>query len=101
MSHLSICDSLNHIEFGVIKSGIQKSIRRCDEKASIAYAIEGDLFYLAEKEGRAKPNRTNLMNRLRICLVEDMFDWQTILITEPWFTQWEHQRQNESSRKYC
>jgi hypothetical protein len=100
LSHMTMRISLNKLQFDIIKSGLQKSIRRCMTSEALSYGIEGDLFSLVENQGKSKGNRTNLMNRLRIILIEDLFDWRVILQVEPWFTAWEKERKNISSRKY-
>jgi len=100
ISHMTMRVSLNQIQFDIIKSGIQKSIRRCLVSEALSYGIEGDLFSLIEATGKAKGNRTNLLNRLRIILIEDLFDWSTIVKVEPWFTKWEETRKTPASRKY-
>lgn len=100
LSHMTMRVSFNKLQFDIVKSGLQKSIRRCMLPQALSYGIEGDLFSLAESLGHARGNRTNMMNRLRIILVEDLFDWRTILQVEPWFTAWEKERKNISSRKY-
>ena len=41
-----------------------------------------------------------LINRLRVILVEDLFDWQTVIQMAPWLSQWDSQRQQPTSRKY-
>jgi hypothetical protein len=56
------------------------------------------LFSLIETKGKSKGNRTNLVNRLRIILIEDLFSWCSILSTYPLFVTWENERKNETSR---
>ena len=100
ISHISKRISLNRLMFDVVKSGLQKAIRRGDEKAlSMAYAIEGDLYSLVVTSG-TKGNRTNLANRLRIILVEDLFNARSIPVMEDLFTKWEHTRETLISRNY-
>ena len=92
--------TFNGLNFDIAKSGLQKAIRRGSSSA-IAYAIEMDLCSRAEGSSKfAKANRTNLMNRLRICLSEDMFNWSLMIAVEPWFSAWERERSKPSSRKY-
>lgn len=100
ISHMNKRISLNKLHLDVILSGLQKSIRRCALNEAWSYGIEGDLFSLLGMHGPAKGNRTNLVNRLRIILVEDLFNWRSILAVEPWFDQWERERTSHSSRKY-
>ena len=100
LDHMNMRVSYHRLQFDVIKSGLQKAIRRGLTSEALSYAIEGDLFSLVEKEGRAKGNRTNLVNRLRIILVEDLFDWNVIQHVAPWFAEWERVRSTDQSRKY-
>jgi hypothetical protein len=99
ISHMNKKISYNRMKSDVIKSGLQKTIRRCLSNEALSYAIEGDLYSLL-KTSSGTGNRTNLVNRLRIILVEDLFDWQTVLLVEPWFSAWERERNSETSRKY-
>jgi hypothetical protein len=100
ISHMNMRYSLNKLSFDVVKSGLQKSIRRCDEGTSLAYLIEGDLYSLIESQGKAKGNRTNLVNRLRIILIEDLFNWRVIVKVAPCFSEWTRSRNQSISRKY-
>jgi len=99
LSHMNMRHSLNGIDFDIVKSGLQKSIRRCKLPEALSYAIEGDFFSVVEKD-KAKGNRTNLMNRIRIILVEDLFDWRVIMRVCPWFDSWIRTRKTNQSRKY-
>ena len=99
ISHINMARSLNNLEFDIIKSGLQKAIRRGNIDAASSYVIEGDFFSLVEKD-RAKGNRTNLTNRLRVTLVEDLFDWQVVMRVVPWFTIWSQTRNSDKSWKY-
>ena len=98
--HMNMRMSLNFIKFDIIKSGLQKSIRRGLLEESLNYTIEGDLYSLVENKGVAKGNRTNLINRLRIILVEDLFNWQIVNLVRDWFTKWDELRTTDFSRKY-
>lgn len=87
------------IQFDLIKSGLQKAIRRGDFSA-YRYAIEADCYKMIEKDrngekGKAKGNRTNLMNRLRIILVEDLFNWRAVLRCSKYFEEWEKYRKTD------
>lgn len=99
-SKINMRYSLNQLTMDVIKSGLQKSIRRGNCDTAFSYAIEGDFFSLGEKLGVAKGNRTNLMNRLRIISVEDLCDLDVICQILPWFNSWTKLRAEDTSRQY-
>jgi hypothetical protein len=99
ITHMNYRITLNRLQFGIVKSGLQKSIRRCALPEAYSYVIEADLYSLLNNSiGRGK--RTNIMNRLRVSLVEDMFNWSLILKIGPWFSKWDTEREFPSSRKY-
>ena len=100
LAHMTKRCTFHHLQFDWILSGLQKAIRRGLLNEAYAYAIEGDLYSLIEPNSQAKGNRTNLVNRLRIILVEDLFHWPTVLLVEPWFTQWEKNRHLPIGRQY-
>ena len=58
-------------DFGVIKSAIQKYIRRGDTQNSYYYIVLGYLFSLSDNK-RASGLITNLINRLRVISLEDV-----------------------------
>ena len=57
-------------EFSVIKSGVQKEIRRGHVDNALALAVEADASFVGIKG--AKANRTNLVNRLLLIASEDI-----------------------------
>ena len=61
----------------ILKSGLQKYIRRGEQNQAIRCAIDLDLFY--KFEPKAKGIRTNMMNRLRIISCEE-FCWGNPLL---------------------
>ena len=70
----------------ILKSGLQKYIRRGEKEKAIRCAIDLDLFYLFEP--KSKGIRTNMINRLRIISCEEfcwgnprIFNQMQILIT--------------------
>ena len=50
--------SINNFDFDVLKSGLQKSIRRCLVKDALWYAVELDSYTIYGKEG--EKYRTNM-----------------------------------------
>ena len=76
--------SYNGYSLDVMKSALQKYIRRCDPLKAIYAAAEMDLFAFA-KDDNDKPNgegiRSNFIHRLMVIFMEDVFSlglWEEI-----------------------
>ena len=88
--------TVNGIKFSEAKSGLQKCIRRGLLDKAISYAVEMDSYPFGVQKG----NRTNLVNRLKIILVEDVCDSGLWPIMAVWFKKWHENREKTSSRRY-
>ena len=88
--------TVNGIKFAEAKSGLQKCIRRGLLEEAISYAIEMDSY----PTGVQKGNRTNLINRLKIILVEDVCDSGLWPVMAGWFKKWHESRETVESRRY-
>jgi hypothetical protein len=64
--------SYNGYSLDVLKSALQKYIRRCDHEKAIYAGVELDLFY--KMKDRGEGIRTNLIHRLMIIYMEDVAD---------------------------
>jgi hypothetical protein len=68
--------SYNGYSLDVMKSALQKYIRRCDPVKAIYAAAELDLFAFSKDDGD-KPNgegiRSNFIHRLMVIFMEDVF----------------------------
>lgn len=64
--------SFNDIDVSVLKSALQKYIRRADLDKALYCLIELDLFSLLPDDKRAKGLRTNLVNRMVCIMSEDI-----------------------------
>ena len=89
--------SINNFDFDVLKSGLQKSIRRCLVKDALWYAVELDSYTIYGKEG--EKYRTNMINRIKVIMLEDCFNPNLILTIGKWIRDWETCRKEEKSLK--
>jgi hypothetical protein len=74
--------SVNGISMDILKSGMQKYVRRGNFKKAVWCAIEMDLFaymtmpgergFSDDEKKRAEAIRTNMINRLRVIFLEDV-----------------------------
>jgi hypothetical protein len=69
--------SWNGYPLDILKSGLQKSIRRCNVEDAVYYATELDLFSLVDGGERV---RTNMIHRLMIIFLEDIGTSEPCLI---------------------
>jgi len=82
-------------EYGAVKSGLQKSIRRGLTDEGVSYLLEGILGSL-NPTGPVKGVITNVVNRLRICLVEDIMDWSMVVAAADFLKTWEAHRNQKN-----
>ena len=76
-------DEVIKCDFGVIKSALQKYIRRGDTDRANHFLVLGYLFNLSSAT-RAKGLITNLINRLRVICIEDIGigNWRMVEILD-------------------
>tara|TARA_Y100000590_G_scaffold381432_1_gene450594 strand:+ start:1237 stop:2328 length:1092 start_codon:yes stop_codon:yes gene_type:complete len=89
--------SINYIDFDVLKSGLQKSIRRCQIRDALWYAVELDSYSIYGKEG--EKYRTNMINRIKVIMLEDCFNPKLVLTIGTWIRYWENCRKKEKAKK--
>ena len=89
--------SINYFDFDVLKSGLQKSIRRCLVRDALWYAVELDSYTIYGKEG--EKYRTNMINRIKVIMLEDCFNPNLILTIGKWIRDWETCRKEKKSQK--
>lgn len=63
--------TFNGFSLDVVKSALQKYIRRCDARKAIYAGIELDLFYMMPEKGEGI--RTNFIHRIMVIYMEDLF----------------------------
>lgn len=95
--------SMNNYKTDVMKSGLQKYIRRGELEKSLYCMVELDLFKMLDDK-KVKGLRSNMRNRLIVTLVEDcgISDWRIYERVNELFKLWEENRRckNNSERKY-
>ena len=91
--------SWNNLKIDLVKSGIQKYIRRGDLEKAIWMTIELDLFSRLDG-GKAESIRTNMINRIKVILVEEIFDWSVLQNVFVWIRKWQLNRSNENKSRF-
>lgn len=88
------------VSHGVLRSAIQKYIRRAEEEKAIRCAVEFDRF--SELGAAGEPIRTNLINRIAIIVMEDIGAANPGLLywVETCRAEWKKHRTTERGRVY-
>ena len=87
----------NGFKIDLCKSAIQKYIRRGELDKGIWSTIELDLFQLMEKGNGI---RSNMINRLKVIAVEEMFNHQILRRMYSLIRDWEKYRMDEKAKSY-
>lgn len=91
--------SWNNLKIDLVKSGIQKYIRRGNLEKAIWMTIELDLFSRLDS-GKGESIRTNMINRIKVILVEEIFDWSVLQNVFLWIRKWELNRKIEKKSRF-
>lgn len=89
----------NNLKIDLVKSGIQKYIRRGNLEKAIWMTIELDLFSKLDG-GKGESIRTNMINRIKVILVEEIFDWSVLQNVFVWIRKWQLNRSNENKSRF-
>ena len=89
----------NNLKIDLVKSGIQKYIRRGNLEKAIWMTIELDLFSRLDG-GKGESIRTNMINRIKVILVEEIFDWSVLQNVFVWIRKWQLNRSNENKSRF-
>lgn len=95
---------MNGLKTDVMKSGMQKYIRRGNLEKSLYCAVELDMFKELKGDKKVKGLRSNMRNRIIITLCEDIgiSDWRIYEKIDSLLKLWEENRNSEDNceRKY-
>lgn len=96
--------SMNKLKTDVLKSGLQKYIRRGELEKALYCMVELDMFKALTGDKKVKGLRSNMRNRLIITLCEDIgiSDWTIYNRIYKLFNLWEENRESNDNteRKY-
>ena len=96
--------SINKIKTDVLKSGMQKYIRRGILEKALYCTVELDMFKELKGDKQVKGLRSNMRNRLIVTLCEDIgiSDWRIYEKIDSLLKLWEENRYSEDNieRKY-
>ncbi len=96
--------SINGIKTDILKSGMQKYIRRGILEKALYCTVELDMFKELKGDKKVKALRSNMRNRLIVTLCEDIgiSDWRIYEKIDSLFKLWEENRYSEDNieRKY-